>query len=134
MQIKRFGVSLEEDILESLDEYVIAKNFPNRSQAIRHMIRKNIVEDSWKENKNVAGAIVLVYDHHKRELQKQSTELQHDFHHLILSVQHVHLDHDNCLETIALKGKAKELVELANNLIALKGIKYGELAMSAIDG
>jgi CopG family transcriptional regulator, nickel-responsive regulator len=133
MQIKRFGVSLEEDILNSLDEFVKTKNFPNRSQAIRHLIRKNIVEDSWKGNSIVAGAIVLVYDHHKRELQKNSTEIQHDYHDLILSVQHVHLDHDHCLETIALKGNAKKLIDLANQLIALKGIKYGELVMSAMD-
>ena len=133
MQIKRFGVSLEEDVLESLDDFVKTKNFPNRSQAIRHLIRKNIVEDSWKSNKKVAGAIVLVYDHHKRELQKNSTELQHDYHDLILSVQHVHLDHSLCLETIALTGQANKLIELANSLIALKGIKYGELVMSALD-
>ncbi len=132
MQVKRFGVSLEEDILKSLDKYVKQKQFPNRSQAIRHLIRKNIVEEQWKGNNIVAGAVVLVYDHHKRELQTKSTRVQHDFHNLILSIQHVHLDHDNCLETIAVKGKAKELIKLANSLIAIKGIKHGKLVMSTI--
>ncbi|MCF8229871.1 MAG: nickel-responsive transcriptional regulator NikR [Bacteroidales bacterium] len=131
MQVRRFGVSLEENLLESLDELVEKHQFPNRSQAIRFLIKKNLVEEKWKGNEDVAGAIVLVYDHHKRDLQNKSTDVQHAFHDLILSVQHVHLDHDNCLETIAVKGKAKELIDLSNKLIAIKGIKHGELVMSA---
>jgi len=131
MQIKRFGVSLEEDLLEKLDLFVKQNHFPNRSQAIRNLINKNLVEKSWDENKIVAGAIVIVYDHHRRELQSKSTDLQHDFNDFILSVQHVHLDHNNCLETIAVKGKAKKLRELADKLIGLKGIVHGELVMTA---
>lgn len=132
MQIKRFGVSLEEDLLEELDRLVKEQKFPNRSQAIRFFIKKNMVHDQWENDEKVAGAIVLIFNHHKRELNSQSVHLQHDHHHLILSVQHVHLDHDNCLETIAVKGKAGELINLANSLIALKGMKYGELVMSSL--
>ena len=132
MNIKRFGVSLEEDILRALDNYADANRFPNRSQAIRHLIRKNTVRQQWEGNEEVAGAIVLVYDHHKRDLQHNSTSIQHDFHDLILSVQHVHLDHHHCLETIAVKGKADRLTDLANQLIGLKGIFHGELVMSGI--
>lgn len=131
MQVKRFGVSLEEDLLTELDRLVSKNDFPNRSQAIRFLIKKYSVEDEWEGNKDVAGAIVLVYDHHKRDLQTKSTDVQHNFHHLILSVQHVHLDHHNCLETIAVKGKARELKMLANQLIAIKGVKHGELVMTA---
>ncbi|MBU2651428.1 MAG: nickel-responsive transcriptional regulator NikR [Bacteroidetes bacterium] len=130
MQVKRFGVSLEEELLQRLDLLVANHQFPNRSQAIRFLINKNIVEEKWDANEEVAGAIVLVYDHHKRDLQNKSTELQHDYHDLILSVQHVHLDHHNCLETIAVKGKAGKLKDLADKLIALKGIKHGQLVMS----
>lgn len=130
MEIKRFGVSLEKSLLEELDKLVQLKQFPNRSRAIRHLIQKNIVADKWKGNEEVAGAIVLVYDHHKRELSNVSTSIQHDHHHLVLSVQHVHLDHDHCLETIAVKGKAKELIRLSERLIAIKGIKHGQLVMS----
>jgi len=130
MQIKRFGVSLEDDLLQALDNYSLQNKFPNRSQAIRHLIRKNLVKQQWEGNKEVAGAIVLVYDHHKRDLQYNSTAIQHGFHDLILSVQHVHLDHHHCLETIAVKGKADRLKELANKLIGLKGIFHGELVMS----
>ena len=131
MQVKRFGVSLEDDLLNELDRLAVKHKFPNRSQAIRFLIKKYSVEDEWDDNKEVAGAIVLVYDHHKRDLQSKSTDVQHGFHHLILSVQHVHLDHHNCLETIAVKGKAEELKELANQLIAIKGVKHGELVMTA---
>ncbi len=131
MQVKRFGVSLEEDLLTMLDELVERNQFPNRSQAIRYLVKKSSVEEKWEGNREVAGAIVLVYDHHKRDLQNRSTDVQHSHHHLILSVQHVHLDHHNCLETIAVKGKAKDLRDLADKLIAIKGIKHGELVMSA---
>ena len=133
VKVKRFGVSSEDDLLKILDELVENNRFPNRSQAIRHLIKKNVVEEKWTENKVVAGAIVLVYDHHRRELQTKSTDLQHDFHDLILSVQHVHLDHHNCLETIAVKGEANRLIELANSLIGLKGIQHGKLVMSSAD-
>jgi len=130
-QVKRFGVSLEDNLLNELDRLVKKQQFPNRSQAIRYLIKKFSVEDEWLEDKDVAGAIVLVYDHHKRDLQTKSTDVQHDYHHLILSVQHVHLDHHNCLETIAVKGKASELKKLGDQLIGIKGVKHGELVMTS---
>lgn len=133
MAVSRFSISLEEDLLEKLDKLVEERNFPNRSQAVRFLIETKIVENKWASDTLVAGVLVLVYDHHKRELQSKSTHLQHDYHHLILAVQHVHLNHDNCLETLSLKGKASELQKLAHNLIALKGIRHGELVMSTFD-
>jgi CopG family nickel-responsive transcriptional regulator len=132
MSIKRFGVSLDNEDLNVLDEFVSNNKFPNRSQAIGHLVRKNTIEDKWLGNEVVAGAIVLVYDHHKRDLLQNSTNIQHDYHDLILSVQHVHLDHHHCLETIAVKGKAKKLRELANRLISLKGIFHGDLVMTGL--
>jgi len=131
-RIKRFGVSLEEELLISLDKLVKKRKFPNRSQAIRYLIRKNIVEDAWQEDKIVAGCVVLIYDHHKRELVNKSLDIQHRFGDSVLSAQHVHLDHHNCLEMVALKGKAHRLQELADSLISLKGIKHGELVMSGV--
>jgi CopG family nickel-responsive transcriptional regulator len=130
MNVKRFGVSLEGELLAELDRLVGKHKFPNRSQAIRFLIKKYSVEDKWVGNEEVAGAIVFVYDHHKCDLQTKSTEIQHDFHHIILSAQLVHLDRCNCLETIAAKGKANELTELANSLFAIKGVKHGELLMT----
>ena len=130
MSVKRFGVSLEESTLRRLDYLVGEKQFPNRSQAIRFLIEKNVVEQKWEDNREVAGAVVLVYDHHKRNLSERSVNAQHEHHKLILSVQHVHLDHNHCLETIAVKGRAKELTRLADKLIGMKGIKHGELLMT----
>ena len=133
MAIKRFGVSLEEKILAQLDELVEKHQFPNRSQAIRYLIQEHVVEDQWIENEEVAGTITLLFDHHKRDLSNQSTRLQHDYHHQVLSVQHIHLNHDNCLETIAVKGKARDLIDLADKLIGMKGIKHGKLVMTSME-
>ena len=132
-KVKRFSVSLEEDLLKELDNLVKTLKFPNRSQAIRFLIRNNVVAQKWQHNKEVAGCVVLVYDHHKRDLLNKSINLQHGYQDLVLSVQHVHLDHHNCLEMIALRGKALKLKELADKLIALKGINHGQLIMSGID-
>ena len=130
--MKRFGVSLEDNLLKQLDDLVKKNQLPNRSQAIRFLIRKNSVQDQWGANKEVSGCVVLVYNHHKRDFLNKSTSLQHKSQQLILATQHIHLDHNNCLEIIALKGRAKLLRELADKLIALKGVKHGELVMSAI--
>ena len=133
MTLKRFSISLEEDLSQKLDLLVESHKFSSRSQALRYLIKQHMVLDQWGENEEVAGAIVLVYDHHKRNLQSESTEVQHHYHHLILAVQHVHLNHDNCLETITVKGKAKELIALSNELISLKGIAHGKLVMSTVN-
>jgi CopG family nickel-responsive transcriptional regulator len=130
MPVKRFGVSLEQETLVKLDNYISENKLPNRSQAIRHLIENNVVERKWKCNNEVAGAIVIVYDHHKHDINNKSNDLQHVYHHCILSTQHIHLNHDLCLETIAVKGEARELTELADKIIALKGIQHGKLVMS----
>ncbi len=133
MQVKRFGVSLEENVLESLDEFVKTQNLPNRSQAIRHLIKNNLFETKKAGNSIVAGAVVIVYDHHKRELNSKLMQVQHDYHELILSTQHVHIEHDLCLETIAVKGNSKKLIELSNKIIGIKGIKHGKLVMTDLE-
>jgi CopG family transcriptional regulator, nickel-responsive regulator len=132
MELKRFGVSLEEDLLESLDKLVKSHHFPNRSQAIRYLIKDSLLEDKQDKNAMVAGAIVIVYDHHKRELNNKLMHIQHDYHDLILSSQHVHLEHDLCLETIAVKGKAQMLARLADKIIGTKGITHGKLVITDI--
>ena len=133
MSVKRFGVSLEDGLLDELDKFVKDNQFPNRSQGIRYLIENNLVEKKWNSNDVVAGAVVVVYDHHKNDINNRMNEVQHDYYSLILSTQHIHLDHDLCLESIAVKGKAYELRELADKIIALKGIKHGKLVMSRAD-
>jgi CopG family nickel-responsive transcriptional regulator len=130
MSVVRFGVSLDKEIMDELDQYVNSNRFPNRSQAIRSLIEKYAIEQKWQCDNEVAGAIVIVYDHHKRNIDHEINEVQHDYHHLILSTQHVHLDHTTCLETIAVKGKASELTSLADKIITLKGIHHGKLIMT----
>ena len=133
MKIKRFGVSLEENILNTLDELVKKNNFPNRSQAIRNLVKNQNITENLHKNKIVAGVIIIVYDHHKRELNNKLMNVQHDYHELILSTQHIHIAHNLCLETIAIKGNAKKLVMLANKIIGTKGVKHGRLVMTDID-
>jgi len=133
MALARFGVSLDEDILKALDGFVIENSLPNRSQAIRHLVEKNLVEKKWQCNQVVAGAIVMMYNHHKGDVTTKSNSIQHDYHDVILSSQHFHLSHANCLEIIAVRGIAKKLTELSDKLIGIKGIIHGKLVMSRSD-
>lgn len=130
MALARFGVSLDIELLKALDDYVIDNSLPNRSQAIRHLVEKNLVEKKWQCNQIVAGAVVLLYDHHKRDVTTKSNDIQHEYYDVILSSQHFHLTHDNCLEIIAVKGTAKRLTELSDKLIGMKNIIHGKLVMS----
>lgn len=129
-EIVRFGVSLEKELLNKFDILIKDKKYPNRSEAIRDLIRENLVKREWVEGKEVAGVITLVFDHHKRELVNTLTDIQHEFHTLIISSQHIHLDHDNCLEIIVVRGKPIEVRELADKLRATKGVKYGSLSIA----
>lgn len=128
----RFGVSLDEEVLSDLDDFVAEHQFPNRSQAIRHLVENRLVENNWNKNEWVSGAIVLLYDHHKGDILVKMNEIQHDFYKEILSSQHFHVDHDNCLEIIAIKGKAQRLVALSKQLIGLKGVIHGKLVTSKL--
>lgn len=129
--LKRFSISLEDNLLEIFDEHIKARSYSNRSEAIRDLIRKAFVKTEWEEDRQVMGVISLVYDHHQHKLQEKVTEVQHDYHHHIVSTTHVHMDHHNCLEVIVVKGKAKEVQDLADRLIALRGVRDGNLAMSS---
>ena len=130
MSLARFGVSLDIDLLKALDEFVIENSLPNRSQAIRHLVEKNIVEKKWRCNQIVAGAVVMLYDHHKGDVTTKSNDIQHEYFDVILSSQHFHLSNDNCLEIIAVKGTADRLTRLSDKLIGIKGIIHGKLVMS----
>lgn len=133
MSVTRFSISLEKELLKELDAYAAENKFSNRSQAVRYLVEKNIVEKKWNCNNVVAGAIVMIYDHHKKEITAKSTEIQHDFFEVILSSQHYHLSHNICLEIIAVKGKARRLTELSELLISIKGVKHGKLVMTKTD-
>ena len=131
--IKRFGVSIEDDLLEKFDGYIKSKNYTNRSEALRDLIRKDFVEEQWlKADKNAAGAIVLVFDHHKRELMDNLVDIQHDYHKVIISTQHIHLDSRMCLEVIVVRGKISEIYQLESKLKSIKGVKHISLSRSTL--
>ncbi|HNX80576.1 MAG TPA: nickel-responsive transcriptional regulator NikR [Candidatus Omnitrophota bacterium] len=126
----RFGVSLERDLLREFDQRIQSRNYSNRSEAIRDMIRQELVQKQWQADDEVAGTVTLIYDHHKRELVNKLMDIQHDFGKMIIAAQHIHLDHSNCLEIVVVKGSARETQKLADMLKAVKGVKHSTLSMS----
>jgi CopG family transcriptional regulator, nickel-responsive regulator len=131
-ELVRFGVSLEKTLLEKFDKFIKERNYTNRSEAIRDLIRQELVKKEWLQGEDVAGTITLIYDHHKRDLLNKITDIQHDYQKLIISTQHIHLDHDNCLEIIAARGNPANLQRLADSIKAIKGVKHGTLSMSSV--
>jgi len=130
-QIVRFGVSLDKRLLEKFDRLIAKRSYTNRSEALRDLIRQELVKEEWEQGQQVAGAITYIYDHHQRDLLNKLTRLQHDHQAIILSTQHIHLDHDNCLEIVAVKGKAKAVQDLAFALRSIKGVRHGTLSMTS---
>jgi len=126
----RFGVSLEKQLLDEFDRLIRKRNYSNRSEAFRDLIRQELVKEEWQAGAEVVGAVTLVYDHHKRELVNKLMDIQHEYGNIIISSQHVHLDHNNCLEIIAVQGSPKEAQKLADSLKSVKGVKHGTLSMS----
>jgi CopG family nickel-responsive transcriptional regulator len=130
-ELVRFGVSLSKELLEKFDKLIKDKNYTNRSEAFRDLIRQEFIKKEWQEGEDIAGAITLIYDHHKKDLLNKITDIQHNFQKVIISTQHIHLDHDNCLEIIAVMGNPAEVQRLADTLKSIKGVKHGTLSMSS---
>ncbi|HNS57025.1 MAG TPA: nickel-responsive transcriptional regulator NikR [Smithellaceae bacterium] len=129
-KLVRFGVSLEEDLLQRFDDLIHRRKYTNRSESLRDLIRQELLKQEWEEGGDVAGAITFIYDHHTRELLNKITDIQHDHQDIIISSQHVHLDHHNCLEIVAVKGRVKKVLELADSLKAIKGVQHCALSMT----
>ena len=124
--LARIGVAIDEDLLAKFDKLIEKRGYANRSEAFRDLIRHELVQEVWAKSDSVMfGTVTLVYDHHVRMLTEKLTELQHQYHSSIISTMHVHLDHDNCLEVVLVKGKASAVQKLADALIATKGVKHG---------
>ena len=130
--LKRFGVSLEEDLLKDFDRLCAQKSYSNRSEAIRDLIRKCLLDEIWESNTEYSAAtLTLVYDHHKNDLSKRLTDIQHNDFDIIVTTMHVHLDHNNCLEVLVLKGNPDRIRSLADRLISCKGVKHGSLCKTS---
>ena len=136
--LERIGVAIESDLLARFDGLLAKRGYTNRSEAFRDLVRAELTaESSEAPNARVVGSVTLVYNHHVRLLSEKLTELQHRHQANVVSTLHVHLDHDQCLEVIVLRGKAREVRQLADALISTKGVKNGRLTIAeaqAADG
>jgi len=126
----RFAVSLDHHLLDDFDRVLVNKKYATRSEAVRDLIRDHLVGEDWDAKRETVGTLTIVFDHHVRDLTEKLTSLQHDYHKLILSTLHVHLDHDHCLEVLVVKGKGREIRAVADSLISTKGVKHGKLTMT----
>ena len=130
-KITRFGVSIEPDLLKKFDRTIKKEGYTNRSEAIRDIIRKDlIIEKNKNPHADAIGTLTMIYDHHTGNLTNKLLDLQHDHTKEILSTTHIHIDHNNCLEVLVLKGKTGNIQKLADNIKSLKGIKHGELVIT----
>ena len=130
-KITRFGVSIEPNLLSKFDKMIKKEGYSNRSEAIRDLVRKNLIIEKNKDpDAKAIGTLTMIYDHHSGNLTNRLLALQHDHHNEILSTTHIHVDHHNCLEVLVLKGKTGNIQKLADTIKALKGIKHGELVIT----
>ena len=130
-RLARFGVSLESGLLRRFDALIRDKGYTNRSEALRDLIREQLVAEEWRADPELAVAIVsLVYDHHQLDLPKRLTEAQHDHHALITAGLHVHLDQHSCLEVLILRGPGRKIRALGDRLVGTRGVKHGKVALT----
>lgn len=127
----RFSISVPASLAKQLDRMTREKGYDNRSLAVADMIRDRLVDHRQSfGDAEIAGTITLVYDHHRPHVQATLTDIQHDHHEVILATLHVHLDHHNCLEVLAVRGQASTVKKIADALIAARGVKHGKLTVT----
>lgn len=127
-ELERFSVSVPADLLKAFDGMIESKKYPSRSEALRDIIRNYLVMEEWEEtSEEVVGTVTIVYDHEQRALANKLSSSQHEHYHEVESTLHIHLDRQNCLEVIVLRGSAKQVRHLADHLISTKGVKHGKL-------
>ena len=133
--LERFGVSMEDDLLARFDDLLAARGYGSRSEAIRDLIRQELVKEEWADpNAEVVGTLTLVYEHHEHELARVLPELQHQYHDCIVCSTHIHMDAHNCLEVIIVRGLSSKVKVIANTLLATRGVKHGQLVSTTTGG
>lgn len=134
-ELVRFSIAMPADLLDAFDGQIARRGEgANRSEAIRDLIRSSLVEEELRTPEaQVIGSLTMIYDRHTGDLTRRLDEIQHDYTPEIVSTMHVHLDHHNCLEILALRGKGERVYELADKLLGLRGVKHGELTCAATD-
>lgn len=130
-EIVRFGVSLSKDLLTEFDKKIAEEGYETRSKAVGDLLKEYVIEKEFASGGTVAGAITVLYDHHNRELVSTLLDIQHNYHESVISIQHIHLDHDNCLEILAVKGKSDSIKNLYASLKTMKGIKHVSINVTA---
>jgi CopG family nickel-responsive transcriptional regulator len=133
-ELMRIGVSLPEKLLSRFDEIILHRGYSSRSEGIRDAIRNYIVHYEWMSDVQGerVGVITLVYSHGQRGLVENLTEIQHESGSIIQSSLHVHLDHDNCLEVIVLRGEGQDVRKAAEKMMSLKGVKHVKLSTTSL--
>jgi CopG family nickel-responsive transcriptional regulator len=130
--LSRIGVAIDSDLLQRFDAYISHQGYTNRSEAFRDLIRDRLVTATVDNPRAfVVGTVTLIYNHHSRLLPEKLMNLQHTYHNVIVCTTHAHLDHDNCLEVIILKGESRLVQKVAGTLIGIKGVQHGRLVMSS---
>jgi CopG family nickel-responsive transcriptional regulator len=124
----RFTVSLPGALMQTLDRLRSGRAYSNRSEFVRDLLRAELVKEEWQQQTGeTVGVLVLVYDHDTRALADKLTDIQHEHHGAITAALHVHLDAHTCLEVIPLRGAARRIRQIANRLLSIKGVRYGQL-------
>jgi CopG family nickel-responsive transcriptional regulator len=130
-ELTRTGVSIEEDLLAQFDRVIAKRGYKNRSEAIRDLIRESLVAEAIDQNRPVVATLSMIYDHHARALSDKLNDIQHHSHENVMAATHVHLDADNCLEVVIMKGRSGEIKHLADHMLAMRGVKHGKLVLTA---
>jgi len=130
-QLTRTGLSIDRELLAKFDVAIAKRNYKNRSEAVRDLIRDHLVGEEADSNKVVVGTLTIVYDHHRPNLTEKLVDAQHHAGGSVLAATHVHLDHHNCLEVVIMKGRSKELRHLADQILSLRGVKHGQLVITS---
>ena len=127
--LTRIGVSLPSNLLNKFDSIIRGRGYSSRSEGIRDAIRAYIVEYEWMEREagEEIGTITYLYDHSQRGLGDELTGAQHNYIDIIKTSTHIHLDEENCFEIVVMKGEAKRIKELAENIMSLRGVKHVKL-------
>ena len=131
--IIRFSVSLPKQLLDELDSKISAQGYASRSEFTRDLIREKIVNDSWKDaEEELIGVLTLVYLHHQNDLVVKMIDIEHKVNLNIVCTTHIHIDHNNCLETLILRGKAGIIEKFSEKIGGLKGVKFSKLTKAAV--
>jgi len=127
--MRRLTISVDDDLADAFDLLVKRKGYLNRSEAFRDLVRKELGEDELAggDATSCVATVSYLYDHHQRQLAKRLTQIQHDHHHVTVASQHIHLDHENCLETVILRGRISEVRACAQGIVSQTGVRDGNI-------